>query len=435
MRGDYKRDLNHNYLIFEEEGEVDTASYEVRMILMNSIPGLLPCSIQKIDNRTLFYYEITSRQPLRTMYGDKKLGREELYPILKSLVNTIKVMQAYLLDPGHLVLEPEHIYMEAGGQRAYFSFIPVHQGDAREGMRELMEYLLPKIDHQDPDAVRIGYGIYHCVTEDNFQLEQIERELFASEGEQMEEPSGEAETGGGAEEEVHEREEILRQICREPQEEEFPGSREEIKTAAVVAGGILMIGGGFLAWNYRYIPWNYLAAGFGGLLALAGIAGLIWYRRRKKELLSPGEGTKEKAGGSPEHPIPYPDAETGSETGKTGREAWESSGEETSLLTGQEEGRNHCLRGKGSSVGKLITLEEGVILVGKMAEAVDYCIPLATVSRIHCKLEVTRDLCLIQDLNSKNGTYVNGRLLESREKYPLQEHDEVKIADVIFYYE
>ena len=70
-----------------------------------------------------------------------------------------------------------------------------------------------------------------------------------------------------------------------------------------------------------------------------------------------------------------------------------------------------------------------------MAEAVDYCIPLATVSRIHCKLEVTRDLCLIQDLNSKNGTYVNGRLLESREKYPLQEHDEVKIADVIFYYE
>ena len=79
MRGDYKRDLNHNYLIFEEEGEVDTASYEVRMILMNSIPGLLPCSIQKIDNRTLFYYEITSRQSLGTMYGDKKLGREELY--------------------------------------------------------------------------------------------------------------------------------------------------------------------------------------------------------------------------------------------------------------------------------------------------------------------------------------------------------------------
>lgn len=433
MRGDYKRDLNHNYLIFEEEGEVDTASYEVRMILMNPISGLLPCSIQKIDNRTLFYYEITSRQPLEAMYGEKKLGRDELYPILKSLVDTIRVMQAYLLDPGHLVLEPEHIYMEAGGQRAYFSFIPVHRGDAREGMRDLMEYLLPKIDHQDPDAVRIGYGIYHCVTEDNFQLEQIEKELFASAGGQMEESSGEAEATGSTEEEDYEKEEILRQICREPQEEEFQENREGIRTAAVVTGGILTIGGGFLVWNYRYIPWSYLAAGFGGLLALAGIAGLIWYRRRKKELLSPGEETEGKPEILSDNPIPYPDA--GHESGKTGRQSREFSGEETSLLTGKEQAGNHCLRGKDNNGGTLIRLDEGVILVGKMAEAVDYCIPLSTVSRIHCKLEVTRGACLIQDLNSKNGTYVNGRLLESREKYPLQEHDEVRIADVTFYYE
>ena len=82
MQADYKRDLNHNYLILQEEGEVDTASYEVRMILMNSISGLLPCTIQRIDNQNLFYYEITSRQPISLLFANKKLGRKELHPLL-----------------------------------------------------------------------------------------------------------------------------------------------------------------------------------------------------------------------------------------------------------------------------------------------------------------------------------------------------------------
>ena len=61
MQIDYKRDLNHTYVILQEEKEPDTASYQIRMLLTNAIPGLLDCKIGKMDDKTLFYYEVTSR--------------------------------------------------------------------------------------------------------------------------------------------------------------------------------------------------------------------------------------------------------------------------------------------------------------------------------------------------------------------------------------
>lgn len=55
MQIDYKRDLNHTYVILQEEKEPDTASYQIRMLLTNAIPGLLDCKIGKMDDKTLFY--------------------------------------------------------------------------------------------------------------------------------------------------------------------------------------------------------------------------------------------------------------------------------------------------------------------------------------------------------------------------------------------
>ena len=36
------------------------------------------------------------------------------------------------------------------------------------------------------------------------------------------------------------------------------------------------------------------------------------------------------------------------------------------------------------------------------------------------------------DLNSRNGTFVNGRVLESGEEYELRDQDEVQFADISY---
>ena len=69
MRAEYKRDMNHNYLILYGEDEINTDSYQVRMLVGNVIPSLLKCRIQGMDGRFLVYFDITSKHPL--VVGDK----------------------------------------------------------------------------------------------------------------------------------------------------------------------------------------------------------------------------------------------------------------------------------------------------------------------------------------------------------------------------
>ena len=71
MQIDYKRDLNHTYVILQEEKEPDTASYQIRMLLTNTIPGLLDCKIGKMDDKSLFYYEVTSKQSLQSVFEQR----------------------------------------------------------------------------------------------------------------------------------------------------------------------------------------------------------------------------------------------------------------------------------------------------------------------------------------------------------------------------
>ena len=64
MRTEYKRDMNHNYLILTGDERIDTDSYQVRMIVANAVPDLLQCRIQGIDGKFMVYYDITSRHSM-----------------------------------------------------------------------------------------------------------------------------------------------------------------------------------------------------------------------------------------------------------------------------------------------------------------------------------------------------------------------------------
>lgn len=57
---------------------MDTASYQVRMLVGNVIPSVLKCRMQGVDGQLMVYYDITSRQPLASLFEDKKLNHEDL---------------------------------------------------------------------------------------------------------------------------------------------------------------------------------------------------------------------------------------------------------------------------------------------------------------------------------------------------------------------
>lgn len=77
-----------------------------------------------------------------------------------------------------------------------------------------------------------------------------------------------------------------------------------------------------------------------------------------------------------------------------------------------------------------IYIDKDIFLIGRMPDAVDYIINSNAIGRVHARIEKIEDDYYITDLNSKNGSYINGSRLIGNEKYKLSNGNEIKLANI-----
>ena len=82
--------------------------------------------------------------------------------------------------------------------------------------------------------------------------------------------------------------------------------------------------------------------------------------------------------------------------------------------------------------GGIIRLEKEICLVGKEPEAADVVLPFPAVSRIHARFLWNGETYLLSDLNSRNGTGVNGELLETGKPRALVSGDQIQFANLTY---
>ena len=82
-----------------------------------------------------------------------------------------------------------------------------------------------------------------------------------------------------------------------------------------------------------------------------------------------------------------------------------------------EDGQEYALRGEHW-------------LIGKHRTEVDICLDRPTVSRLHARIFCQEGEYYLEDLNSRNGTRLNGNLLDGGQARHLEREDEICFADV-----
>lgn len=450
MRAEYKRDMNHNYLILYGEDEINTDSYQVRMLVGNVIPSLLKCRIQGMDGRFLVYFDITSKQALSVLYEEKKMGVEDLRLIFGGFVKAMEDAAEYLMNPGQFIISPEYIYTDIEKQEIYFCMMPGYEKDIKEQFQFLTEYILPKIDHQDQDAVILGYGVYKRAMEDSFHLEHIKEELYKTQGqqgttttkaEQMKtesEQRQESEDFNPEEEGFWENEEINQEFVRDGEKSKRLSLPQ--KTGVIVLAAILLCG--IAATTLMgYLPYLETGTILGIIIVLVACVMLFVYVSKIKK--KPGalrQGREEErdkpkgiTGKVPTDQTDQSQNTIQSVVKSTNKPVVKSSqlhadyGETVVLSAGAVFGPASLV---SKEPGELATIyiNEDLTVIGKLETACDAVISLPTVSRIHAKIRKKEDAYYLTDMNSRNGTAVNGRLLLPDEEYQLEPEDEVDFA-------
>jgi len=450
MRAEYKRDMNHNYLILYGEDEINTDSYQVRMLVGNVIPSLLKCRIQGMDGRFLVYFDITSKQALSVLYEEKKMGVEDLRLIFGGFVKAMEDAAEYLMNPGQFIISPEYIYTDIEKQEIYFCMMPGYEKDIKEQFQFLTEYILPKIDHQDQDAVILGYGVYKRAMEDSFHLEHIKEELYKTQGqqgttttkaEQMKtesEQRQESEDFNLEEEGFWENEEINQEFVRDGEKSKRLSLPQ--KTGVIVLAAILLCGIAAIT-LMGYLPYLETGTILGIIIVLVACVMLFVYVskiKKKPGALRQGREEEQDKPKGITGKVPTDQTDQSQNTIKsvvksTNKPVVKSSqlhadyGETVVLSAGAVSGPASLV---SKEPGELATIyiNEDLTVIGKLETACDAVISLPTVSRIHAKIRKKEDAYYLTDMNSRNGTAVNGRLLLPDEEYQLEPEDEVDFA-------
>ncbi|MEW4411499.1 DUF6382 domain-containing protein [Clostridium sp. AN503] len=410
MKITYRREMKHNYLIVDPES-LTWRNYECRMLAANFIEGVLHFQMRQVDDEIRFYYEITSRQPLDRMLEGRSVHTEELRSLVFGISRVLDRMEQYLLPEGSVLLTPDHIYVEPETFRIWLCLVPGLERDFPEDYGKLLEYLLGKVDHQDKDSVVLAYGLYQETRKENYGMEDILR-LFG--GGQMEETATKEknteEQGLLCSEEKGEIKEYAeeKRSRRKRQDASAKRTSREKQDLWSRMKGWWKRKRGEAETETVQVPWEMMF--------------------REEDMvdgaIDTGSGLNQTASDSP---LPG--------QSKQIRQHKEHAseiqpGQDTVLLadlTPDTRTKLHCLHALDQD-GADIVISYYPFIIGKQENLVDFLLPYDTVSRLHLRIDRNENKYFVQDLNSTNGTTVEGRLLENNESVEIQEGDEIHIA-------
>ena len=86
----------------------------------------------------------------------------------------------------------------------------------------------------------------------------------------------------------------------------------------------------------------------------------------------------------------------------------------------------------GSATGERIQLNHQAVLIGRSPERCKVVLPLNAVSREHAEIKYEQGNYFIVDLESRNKTFVNNKVIAPRTPTPLKDGDGIKICDFLF---
>lgn len=383
MNIQYQRNLKNSYMVVIEPKQPLNMDGQLaeKMMQRQQITGLLSWVTMEHEGDMTFWYQITGLQSLADWLSHHALD----YPLLGRLISRLLALQETLprfyLKTEHLLLHAEQIFLDSTGDQVFFCYEPLWSQDAGQSLQELMEQLLPKIDHADKAAVRFGYGLYEKCQEKNadvwrYVLEQNAGKSAVGADKAVMSVSDDTEHEMSGHENAQQE-----QMSETPEQTNCSGRRKMRMTDKIL----------------EKLP------------AISMLSQVKNIGRKKEEKPTPvflfePEETEAKC----ENPTICLSAKENAE----GRLLYRGAGEERSFV-----------------------IEGDYFLLGGRNDQADGRMQSSGVSRNHARITREDGQYYIEDLNSRNGTYLNGELLAYKQKCPVKPGDHLRFAreEYVFY--
>ena len=432
MNISYKRNGTKTYLVANKEGAGDS-DFREKMLTRNKIQYMAKMQPQIIDGSTLYYYDIQGKVSMSAVFAGKNMNCREIQHFLQALSVFFSETERYMLLPEEVVFDPDAIWLSPDTLDPEFIYVPGMKPDSSCSIEKLAVFLTEHTDCSDREAAEYAYNYLETV-ENGYYLPHItlSRDIPVRETDppssdpyidltDVPDVSGDIEADMSA---------------------VFEKQSSEAKKVYICLGiaGIAAIGYVLLVLYPSIFPFylsdsEYMILGVGIAVVFALVLISVMHIYNKKRITDDMScDTSSAAEHTQESSYPVTDTDFCTERECPSDQMYPVPDDDrTVLLKGPKPHR----QGRGCPVllkdgGGSILLAHFPFVVGKMKDRVDEVISDEGISRIHAMIKEKDGKYFISDLNSLNGTGVNGRMLDANETAEISDGDMVSLAGSSF---
>lgn len=384
----------------KEEELIDEVCYD--MVHGNQIPGILPMFLSTSDGKRMLKYNISSRISLDDFFHGV-VNRNGFLSVFSAVVNTLVVCDEYTLDTNYFMLDSQHIFVNIGTREAELLYIPViHR---KEPVDLIFFFKNMVFQTQFDPSENAGYVveiIKYLDDADRFSIQGLKKKV----------------------------DEIIKE--NEPGLQVFEAGRAKVKP---------------LHYEYATQPEpaqaNWRGPDSKNVVETSVLSSQMSNEEEKQSLNPEKKDVVEKKKRKIRDIF-------------TNRKGKKSSVDITELWIQQEAAavlaevdmvKNtssedtldekkvfgapaYIVREKTQ---ERVKLDKQILKIGKERSFVDYCImDNPTISRSHANIVAENGEYYIMDMNSKNHTFVNGRMIHSGDRVKLIHGSKIKLSDEEF---
>lgn len=139
------------YLVMDMEEHFVIDSFAINMMARNRMINIVPTQIVQINEKKLVQFNITGLVKLNGWLSQCR-PKKEVLSIFNSILNAFEEADAYMLDMEHLFLDWEYIYLDGQGNcmLLYFPFDYVCNKDKIVFLQEVVSSVRPDYQEKDP---------------------------------------------------------------------------------------------------------------------------------------------------------------------------------------------------------------------------------------------------------------------------------------------
>jgi len=448
LKFEFENDSTKQYIVTYLENGQDVVDYEMEIINKDSTPGVLNVEIKQLKDKIKVMYDVTNKTSIKEYLKGITLTKVQFITIVTNIENCLIGCKNYFLDEKKFLVSLDCLFINKKDMKVYLVYCPfkmeVVENTDLVYKNIVKSLIIDFLSFDEKDSENVIQKTLTYLRKDEFSMVEFKNYLKEFQEENINVVCDTARIINKKENLIDNKSGNLingssssSSSSSSSNDNKIINNKETVKKINKIQNDETKVSGS----NVLILLLQLIVLGIIGLIAMIGSFGMIMITAIVFIIVidlilvifvltrnSRFQKSKMRRNKLDTSFINNKQEKTNSQNKTSKREIITEMSFDTELL----DDKTAYLLSKKAGTVERIAINKNIFKIGRMPGEVDYISDNIAVGKIHGEIRKNEDKYYVVDLNSRNGTYLNGNKLNSNDLYEIKNDDTIVFANSEF---